>query len=358
MKPLDELVRPNILTMKPYSSARDEFEGEGEVFLDANENPYETGLNRYPDPYQRALKEKIAEIKGIDSQNIFLGNGSDEAIDLIIRIFCEPEKDGIIITDPTYGMYQVSAAIQNITVVRVALSNDFTIAANDVLAAVRDNTKVIFLCSPNNPSGNDLDHEEVLKILKDFHGIVVIDEAYIDFTDQPGFLGELPEFPNLIILQTFSKAWGLAGLRLGMAFTSLEIISLFNKVKPPYNLNILTQNEALHRISNKAEMEKNTREILSEREWLAKELLGLGITVKIHSSSTNFLLVRFDHSDRIFHYLMDQDIIVRDRSRTLHCDGCLRITVGTKDENRKLIEALKSFQQNIKEGKTTIALKK
>ena len=351
MKPLEKLVRPNILALKPYSSARDEFEGDGEVFLDANENPFETGLNRYPDPYQRALKKKIAAIKGIIPGNLFLGNGSDEAIDLLYRIFCEPGKDSIIITDPTYGMYQVSAAIQNIKVTKIPLSSEFQVNAQDILDAVDGTTKMIFLCTPNNPTANDLNREAITKIIRDFDGIVTIDEAYSDFTDQGSLIEVLDQYPNLVVLQTFSKAWGLAGIRLGMAFASREIIRYFNKVKPPYNLNILVQNEALSQLEDLDKMKTKVVEILSQREWLQDQLSALPMVKKVHPSATNFLLVKFDRSKEVFEYLLNHDIIVRDRSKALHCENCLRITVGTEEENKELLAKLGSYTENINKRK-------
>ena len=351
MKPLEQLVRSNILALKPYSSARDEFEGNGEVFLDANENPFETGLNRYPDPYQRTLKKKIASIKRVSLGRIFLGNGSDEAIDLLFRIFCEPQKDGIIITDPTYGMYQVSASIQDIRVTKVPMSSDFRITAQDILEKVDDTTKMIFLCTPNNPTANDLDRQAIMNILHGFEGIVVIDEAYSDFTDQPSFTGVLNECPNLVILQTFSKAWGLAGIRLGMAFASEEIIRYFNKVKPPYNLDVLVQKEALRQLDSFDEMKGKVGEIITQREWLLNQLSALTIVLKVYPSSTNFLLVRFERSKEVFTYLMENDIIVRDRSKALHCENCLRITVGTAEENRKLLRTLNAYSNKKNEPK-------
>lgn len=340
---IDTLVRSNIRNMKPYSSARDEFEGAGEVFLDANENPFNTGLNRYPDPYQRELKKEVAVLKGVNPNQLFLGNGSDEAIDLILRIFCQPGKDQILTTDPTYGMYQVSAAIQNIEVIKVPLSTNFELDGDAILNASTSDTKVIFVCTPMNPSGNDLDHSEIKKILDRFEGIVVIDEAYIDFTDAPSFTQELTDYPNLIVLQTFSKAWGMAALRLGMAFADTAIIEYFNKVKAPYNLNILAQREALKRIKEATQVAKMAATLKAERDVLIKELKSIPLTQHIFPSSANFLLVRFDQAKAIFRYLVEKEIIVRDRTSALHCKNCLRITVGMRDENEKLIAALKMY---------------
>lgn len=341
---LDKLIRGNILAMKPYSSARDEYEGNGEIFLDANENPFETGLNRYPDPYQRKLKAKIAALKNVQTDQLFLGNGSDEAIDLILRIFCEPGKNEIITLDPTYGMYQVSAAIQDVTVRKVPLSSDFELSADSVLGAVNSATKVIFICTPNNPSGNDLDSDEIRKIISEFPGIVVIDEAYIDFTGAKSFTQSLEEFSNLIVLQTFSKAWGMAALRLGMAFASSQIIRYFNKVKAPYNLNILAQKEALIRLEEAQEVHQMADELKRARILLEQRLRSLSMVKEVFPSAANFLLVRFENSKVIFNHLMGKEIIVRDRSKALHCQDCLRITVGTEDENKKLLKALNSFK--------------
>ena len=344
MKELDKLVRVNIRDMQPYSSARDEFEGTGEVFLDANENPFDTGLNRYPDPYQRQLKKKIAELKGVSPDQLFLGNGSDEAIDLIFRIFCDPGKDEIITTDPTYGMYQVSAALQDIKVKKVPLSKDFEISSDAILNEVSTTTKLIFVCTPNNPSGNDLDQAEILKIIEEFEGIVVIDEAYIDFTDATSFTRQLDQYENLIVLQTFSKAWGMAGLRLGIAFSNPKIIRYFNKVKAPYNLNLLTQKEALARLENSAEVTEMSLELKEQRNILKEQLATLPMVKYIVPSASNFLLVCFENAKKVFNYLIGLEIIVRDRSKALHCENCLRITVGTIEENKKLVEALKAFK--------------
>ncbi|MEM9855973.1 MAG: histidinol-phosphate transaminase [Bacteroidota bacterium] len=341
---LDKLVRGNILAMNPYSSARDEYEGDGEIFLDANENPFDTGLNRYPDPYQRRLKARIAALKDVRVEQLFLGNGSDEAIDLILRIFCEPGKDEIITLDPTYGMYQVSAAIQDIAVRKVPLSKSFELSANSVLNALNSNTKVIFLCTPNNPSGNDLDHNEIKKIITQFSGIVVIDEAYIDFTDASSFINNLDNHANLIVLQTFSKAWGMAALRLGMAFASPQVIRYFNKVKAPYNLSLLVQKEALMRLEQANRVSKMAEELKKARVQLRKQIAMLSIVTEIFTSSANFLLVKFTDSKAVFEYLMDKEIIVRDRSKALHCEDCLRITVGTQEENEQLLKALNSFK--------------
>lgn len=339
---LEKLVRPNILAMKAYSSARDEFEVNSEVvLLDANENPFASDWNRYPDPYQRKLKKAIAELKDINVENIFLGNGSDEAIDLIFRIFCEPGKDNIIVTDPTYGMYEVSAAIQNIAVKKVPLTKAFELESDKVLSAVNENTKLIFLCNPNNPTANLLDEKQIKYVVQNFEGIVILDEAYIDFTDMESSIQWLNDYPNLIVLQTFSKAWGMAGMRLGMAFSNPKIIQLFNKVKAPYNLSILTQNKALELIkNNKEKVKSNLRVLVQERAKLIEALNKFLMVEHIYPTSTNFILVRFTNHSLVFKTLIEAGLIVRDRSKALNCGNCLRITVGTPNENELLIDVL------------------
>lgn len=329
------LVRPHLQGLQPYSSARDEFDqsviGQHEyVYLDANENPYNTGYNRYPDPHQRDLKALISEIKNVSNDRIFLGNGSDEAIDLIIRLFCG-EEDNIVIPSPTYGMYEVSAKINNVKVKKVLLTEDFDLSDNN------SEGKIIFLCSPNNPSGNLLDVEPVLK---KFNGIVVVDEAYIDFTTNPSFTGKIDQYPNLIVLQTFSKAWGLAGLRLGMAFARPEIISLLDKIKPPYNISSATQQIALENLRNGKQKDEWIRQILSERDRVARLLRKLKSVKKVFNSEANFLLVRIDNARNIYSKLISDHIVVRDRSNVKLCEDCLRITIGTPDENERLLEAL------------------
>lgn len=340
---INALVRRNVLNMKPYSSARDEFHGEAEVFLDANENPYPTPYNRYPDPLQWSVKEKLAGIKGVDPKQIFLGNGSDEPIDLIIRAFCEPNQDSIMITEPTYGMYKVCAEVNAVNVQQVLLTPEFDIDLDAIPNTFDATTKVIFLCSPNNPTGNILNREKIVEVLKRFYGLVVIDEAYIDFTDSKSFLSELKKYPNLVVLQTFSKAWGLAGLRLGMCFASQEIISILNKIKYPYNVNIRTQELAMEALDNVYRKDIWVEEILQQREWLKSELQKLPLVEKIFPSDANFLLVRVRDAQSTYQYLMNKRIIVRDRSRVNLCYNCLRITVGTPEENKRIIEALKQL---------------
>ena len=340
---INTLVRKNVLNMKPYSSARDEFHGEAEVFMDANENPYPSPYNRYPDPLQWKIKEKLAQIKGVKPTQIFLGNGSDEPIDLIIRAFCEPNHDSILITEPTYGMYKVCAEVNAVNVQQVLLTPDFDLDLGEIPNTFDATTKVIFLCSPNNPTGNLLSRARIVEVLKRFYGLVVIDEAYIDFTKSKSFVNELKKYPNLVVLQTFSKAWGLAGLRLGMCYASEAIISILNKIKYPYNVNIRTQELALDALENTYRKDIWVDEILKEKESLTRELKNLRLVDKVFSSDANFLLVRVKDAQSTYQYLMDNKIIVRDRSRVNLCYNCLRITVGTPQENKRLIDALKQL---------------
>ena len=338
---IQNLVRKNILQLQPYSSARDEFKGEAEVYLDANENPYPTQYNRYPDPLQLRLKERISELKGVRPSQIFLGNGSDEAIDLLIRMFCEPNNDSILITEPTYGMYAVCAAINAVSVQRASLTPVFAIDLDSILRTVATSTKIIFLCSPNNPSGNLLEKRKIETLLQKFTGIVVVDEAYIDFADDPGFIEKLNTYPNLVILQTLSKAWGLAGLRLGMCFASEEIISLLNKIKYPYNINSFTQQKVLEALNNFQQKETWVVELVEERKKMKNELSKLSIVKNVFPSDANFLLVQIENASDIYKILLDQKIIIRDRSRIQLCEDCLRITIGTPVENNRLLTVLK-----------------
>jgi histidinol-phosphate aminotransferase len=340
---VNSLVRKNILTMKPYSSARDEFKGEAEVFLDANENPYPSPFNRYPDPLQWKVKDKLASLKNVDPKNIFLGNGSDEAIDLLIRAFCEPGKDSILITEPTYGMYSVCAEVNAVNVQQVTLTPDFDLDLEAFPKAFDSTTKILFLCSPNNPTGNLLSRDRIQQVLRKFYGIVVIDEAYIDFADSKSFIEELAQYPHLVVLQTFSKAWGLAGLRLGMAFASDYIISILNKIKYPYNVNIQTQELALDALANAYKKDIWVDEILRERDRLVKSLRALKHVDKVYPTDSNFILIRIRDASSVYQYLMDKKIVVRDRSKVTLCYSCLRITVGTPEENERLINALQSF---------------
>jgi histidinol-phosphate aminotransferase len=364
---MESYFRNHIVNLTPYSSARDEYTGKEGIFLDANENPYSSvngeAWNRYPDPYQWAIKHKLAPIKGVRAEQIFLGNGSDEPIDLLIRAACEPQKDSILIMPPTYGMYQVSADVNNVPVIKVPLTPDFQIDVEAVLKAIEPHTKIIWICSPNNPTGNLLGHNAILQIVESFNGLVVVDEAYIDFATERqlpeslelsgsssklsgSFLAELDHHPNLVVLQTFSKAWGLAGLRLGMCFASEDIIKILNKIKPPYNLSAPTQQLLFEMLNHEEEKNKMVAQILAEREKLKDDLLKLAIVKHIYSSDSNMLLVRFDDAAAVMQYLIEQKIIVRDRSKVMLCEGCLRITIGTELENNALIAVLKNLEQH------------
>lgn len=339
------LVRRNILQMKPYSSARDEFKGQAEVYLDANENPFQSDYNRYPDPLQWKVKEKLSAIKKIPARQIFLGNGSDEAIDLLIRGFCEPNQDSILITEPTYGMYEVCAEVNAVGVQRVLLTPDFDLDLEAIPKTFDATTKIIFLCSPNNPTGNLLNADKVVEVLKRFYGLVVVDEAYIDFAKRGSLIRELKRYPNLVVLQTFSKAWGLAGLRLGVCYASEEIIQVLNKIKYPYNVNIQTQRLALEALGRVSKKDRWVRTILVQRKKLEKEMMESGLVQKVYPSDANFILVQVRDAPGTYQYLMDRGIIVRDRSRVVLCYNCLRITVGTPAENKALIKALKSYRK-------------
>lgn len=342
MKTLKELTRPNIWKLKPYSSARDEYNGAAaSVFLDANENPYNLPHNRYPDPMQRDLKAELGKIKGVDPKRIFLGNGSDEAIDLVFRAFCEPQKDNVVAIDPTYGMYQVCADVNEVEYRKVLLDESFQLSAEKLLAAADERTKLIFICSPNNPTGNDLLRSEIVKLITGFEGLVILDEAYNDFSDAPSFLSELEKYPNLIVLQTFSKAFGCAAIRLGMAFASEEIIGILNNIKYPYNVNQLTQQQALTILHKYYEIEHWVKTLKEERGYLMEQFAALSCVEKIFPSDANFFLVRVTDAVKIYNYLVGEGIIVRNRHTVSLCGNCLRVTVGTRMENSKLIEALK-----------------
>ena len=340
---LDTIIRANIKQMKPYSSARDEFNGDADVYLDANENPFENGYNRYPDPLQIKVKERLAAIKNTKVENIILGNGSDEIIDLLIRACCEPGKDAILLAEPTYGMYGVCAQVNNVAVKKISLTKEFQLDWNAIHQVDFANIKITFICSPNNPSGNLLKKEDVISLIKQSKGIVVVDEAYIDFANDEGFLPMLNQFPNLVIMQTFSKAWGMAGLRLGIGYASTELITILNKIKYPYNINTFTQNFALQQLSQVENIRKQVNEILTEREKLKLDLVNLPSVLNIYPSDANFLLVKVNDARKMYLRLQQQGIIVRDRSNVILCDDCLRITIGTVDENKKLIEAIKDF---------------
>ncbi len=344
MKSLEQLVRPNIGKLAPYSSARDEYSGkEAHVFLDANENPYNAPFNRYPDPLQRKLKQQISKLKGIPADMIFLGNGSDEAIDLPYRIFCQPGRDNVVAIEPTYGMYRVCADINDVAYRTVLLNENFDFQASDLLKTCDSHTKIIWICSPNNPTGNSLNRDEIIKVIENFDGIVIVDEAYIDFAQQQSLRTELATHPNLIILQTMSKAWGSAAIRLGMAFASQEIIAIYNKVKYPYNVNQLTQEQALKMLSDPYEVDKWVKILLQERVRLMQAFQELPICEHIYKTDANFFLAKMTDAQGVYDYLVDKGIIVRNRSRIQLCQNCLRITIGTKNENNELLSALRQF---------------
>jgi histidinol-phosphate aminotransferase len=348
---LNILLRENIKKLVPYSSARDEFKGEAQIFLDANENSFGSPLtkwyNRYPDPLQKKVKQKLSDIKGIPAENIFLGNGSDECIDILLRAFCEPGKDNIIICPPTYGMYEVSANINDVFVKKVPLTRAFQLDLPAIEEAVDDHTKMIFLCSPNNPTGNSLNKEDVEIILNNYFGLVVIDEAYINFSRFRSFTQELNDYPNICVLQTLSKAWGLAALRVGIAFASGAIIQVMNKIKPPYNINQASQELALKALEEVDQVNEMIRDIVKQRGELSQQLGELSIVQKIHPSDANFLLVKVINARDVYNFLVEKGIVVRDRSKVELCEGCLRITVGTPKENNELVKELKDFALQI-----------
>lgn len=357
---LDKITRKNIRDLKPYSSARDEYKGKEGIFLDANENsfgsplnsPLEGGrpkdggmFNRYPDPLQLDVKEKLGKIKGLPIQNIFLGNGSDEAIDILFRAFCEPGIDNAIVCPPTYGMYEVSANTNDVNIIKVPLTaEEFQLDIDNILKAINKNTRLIFICCPNNPTGNGVKWNSIKTILENFSGIVVIDEAYINFASYRSLISELLNYPNLVILQTLSKAWGLAGLRVGMAFASEDIIDIFNKIKPPYNINSVSQQLALEALQNTDKINEQIKTIVEERKKLSLDLSGLSFVVKVYPSEANFLLIKTKGPVAIYNFLISKQIIVRDRSKIELCEGCLRITIGTPEENKLLIETLKQYK--------------
>lgn len=340
---IEKLLRENIRSLQPYSCARDEFKGEASVYLDANENPYNAPFNRYPDPLQWEVKEQISKIKQVPAENIFLGNGSDEPIDLLYRAFCEPRVDNVVAIEPTYGMYKVSAAINDVEYRKVLLDENFQFSADKLLAATNLYTKIIWLCSPNNPTGNSLNRDEIIKLLSSFEGIVVVDEAYIDFASETSYSEKLTQFPNLVILQTFSKAWGSAAIRLGMAFASTEIIAVLNKIKYPYNINILTQKQALKALQNAEQVKEWVKTLLAERTVLVKALQKLPYVQHIYPTDANFVLVKVDDANAVYQYLVNKSIIVRNRNTVSLCLGCVRITVGTPEENKILLEELMQF---------------
>ncbi|WP_462265614.1 histidinol-phosphate transaminase [Mucilaginibacter sp.] len=346
---INQLLRENIKSLKPYSSARDEYKGEASIYLDANENAYgsplDTPYNRYPDPLQHKVKLRLSEIKGVPPRNIFLGNGSDEAIDLLFRSFCNPAVDNVILVPPTYGMYEVSANINDVAIKRVPLTTEYQLNLEGIAEAIDKNTKLIFICSPNNPTGNSINRKDIETILANFNGIVVVDEAYINFSRQKSFIQELTEYSNLVVLQTLSKAWGLAGLRLGMAFASEEIIEVLNKVKPPYNINDATQHLALQALQQVNLVNSWITDTLKERDILVKNLTKFNFVLDIYPSDANFILVKTTSPKAIYDFLVTHGIIVRDRSKIELCEGALRITIGRPEENEQLINALQQYNE-------------
>ena len=361
---LNRLIRDNIKKLVPYSSARHEFTGKASVFLDANENAFGSPLpspkgegqsrqdgrlgvryNRYPDPLQWQLKFQLAKIKGVPAENIFIGNGSDEVIDLAYRIFCNPGTDNVIICPPTYGMYEVSANINDVQIKKVNLTEDFQLDVEGILNAVDENTKLLFICSPNNPTGNNMNRGDVEILLNSFPGIIIIDEAYINYSKQKTFIQELTEYPNLVVMQTLSKAWGLAALRLGLCYASMDIIDIFNKVKPPYNINEASQQLGLQAVQDTATVNNWIKQVVEEKEILIKEMQPLSFVEKIYSSDANFILVKVNDANKLYDYLSGNEVIVRNRSKDVHCENCLRITIGTPEENKTLIHLLKNYGQ-------------
>ena len=344
MKDINKYVRRAIASLTPYSTARDEYEGELGVFLDANESPYENGYNRYPDPHQKALKAQMAAIKGVPAENIFIGNGSDEAIDLVFRVFCEPREDNVVAIAPSYGMYKVAAAINDVEIREVALGEDFSLPTNALLAAADANTKALFLCSPNNPTANSFPREELMRLVEEFDGIVVVDEAYIDFAKDKSLVGEVASHSNLVVLQTMSKAWGMAGLRVGLALADSRVVGLMSQVKYPYNINVATM-KIVSDLLTKG-IDEEVEQIKQQRALVAEALAEFKFVERVYPSDANFLLVRVADADALYEHLIKDGIIVRNRTRVKCCEGCLRITIGLKEENVKLIESLKRYEKS------------
>ncbi|MBE0650360.1 MAG: histidinol-phosphate transaminase [Bacteroidales bacterium] len=341
---LEKLLRNNLKNRQPYASARDEFKLPAEIFLDANENPFETGMNRYPDPHQNKLKEKIAEVRGTQKENVFIGNGSDEVLDLLFRAFCEPRMDNVIIMPPTYGMYETLAEINDVECRKVPLNEDFSLSADKVLKVVDDRTKIIFLCSPNNPTGNTLAEKEVIRLMEETRALVVLDEAYIDFSSKEGFVKRLNKYSRLVIIQTLSKAWGLAGLRLGLGFASKEIVLILDGIKPPYNVNTYSQQKAMESLSDPAVTAKKIAVIQGEKEKMRKALEQLPGVTRVFPSDTNFLLIEIKNATKIYETLINKGIVLRNRSGMLYCKECLRITIGTPEENARLMDELRNLE--------------
>ena len=344
MKDISRYVRRTIAALTPYSTARDEYEGELGVFLDANENPYENGYNRYPDPHQKALKAQIAAIKGVPAENIFIGNGSDEAIDLVFRVFCEPREDNVVAIAPSYGMYKVAAAINDVEIREVALGEDFSLPTDALLATADENTKALFICSPNNPTANSFPREELMRLVEEFDGMVVVDEAYIDFAEAKSLVGEIASHPNLVVLQTMSKAWGMAGLRVGLALADSRVVALMSQVKYPYNINVATM-KIVSDLLTKG-IDEEVEQIKQQRALVAEALAEFKFVERVYPSDANFLLVRVADADALYEHLIKDGIIVRNRTRVKGCEGCLRITIGLKEENVKLIESLKRYEKS------------
>ena len=343
-KDINSLVRGCIAALTPYSTARDEYQGALGVFLDANESPYENGYNRYPDPHQKALKVQVAAIKGVKAENIFIGNGSDEAIDLVFRVFCEPRVDNVVAIAPSYGMYKVAAAINDVELREVQLGEEYSLPVEDILAAADENTKALFLCSPNNPTGNCFPREAILRLVDEFEGMVVVDEAYIDFAEAESLRSEIATRPNLIVLQTMSKAWAMAGLRVGLALADSRVIELMSQVKYPYNINVATMSIVSGLLTKGVDSE--VAEIKAQRAVLAEALAGMSMVQRVYPSDANFILARFDDADAVYDYLIADGIIVRNRNRVKGCEGCLRLTVGLPEENDKLIKSLKRYEES------------
>ncbi len=343
-KDINSLVRGCIAALTPYSTARDEYQGALGVFLDANESPYENGYNRYPDPHQKALKAQVAAIKGVKAENIFIGNGSDEAIDLVFRVFCEPRVDNVVAIAPSYGMYKVAAAINDVELREVQLGEEYSVPVEDILAAADENTKALFLCSPNNPTGNSFPREAILRLVDEFGGMVVVDEAYIDFAEAESLRSEIATRSNLIVLQTMSKAWAMAGLRVGLALADSRVIELMSQVKYPYNINVATMSIVSGLLAKGVDSE--VAEIKAQRAVLAEALAGMSMVQRIYPSDANFILARFDDADAVYDYLIADGIIVRNRNRVKGCEGCLRLTVGLPEENDKLIKSLMRYEES------------
>ena len=339
---IESLVRANIAALSPYSTARDEYQGELGVFLDANESPYENGYNRYPDPHQKSLKARLSEVKGVEAKNIFVGNGSDEAIDLMFRVFCEPAQDNAVAIAPSYGMYKVSAAINNVEMREVQLGEDFSLPVDALLEACDQNTKLMFICSPNNPTGNSFPRKDILRLAEEFEGMLIVDEAYIDFAEAESLKSEIEQYPNIVVLQTMSKAWAMAGLRLGLALADSRVVEIMSQVKYPYNIN----KAALQIVEQLLEesIDDKVAEIVEQRGVVAEELAAMPFVSKVYPSDANFVLVRVDDADAIYEHLIADGIIVRNRNRVRGCEGCLRITIGTKQENEKLIKSLERYE--------------